>query len=116
MKERRGVTSEHDLNRLEGRVSREVMGVLQRESGVGLTTKKNRHMSIHLAMDRHTEEEIKMEERVVGKVGLGGQKLNLSEIFPDVYSAWGYPGDASVKYDIYDLEKKKVQELGGVWK
>jgi hypothetical protein len=62
VKERKGEQSEHDVNRLEGVLNREILRVMEIESEVKLTTRGNhRHMSIHLALDKHTEQEIEEE-------------------------------------------------------
>lgn len=41
VKERKGEQSEHDINRLEGVLNREILRVMEIESGVKLTTRGN---------------------------------------------------------------------------
>jgi len=123
LKESKGEITEHDLNRIEARISQDIKDIIEKESNLKLTRNNpnnSKSSAIHVTFTKKDSDEVEKENESFKKSGIEFEKLTPEEIefffkSGDIQNAWRYPGDTYNLFDDHEKLKKYAQDQDVKW-
>lgn len=124
-REANGKLTEHDINRIESVISQEILKVIEKESGVQISSNaraaETHPSAIHVALSRRDIEETRHENEELKKIGIQVEELTSSErgsLFTEgdgVLAAWKYRGDTNLRFDAHEVSKAIAKDHKVRW-
>lgn len=123
-KRQNGEITEHDIGRLESILSQEIMNIVEKEGNIEISGGAERSLknssSIHVTFTEKNSKDMEHENESFKRVGIDAKKLSQEEInylfeSDKIQSAWKYPGDTHMKFDIHEINREFAQKNGATW-